>query len=354
MYLWTMVCKLLTQQKDVTMAGTLTLRDMDILEKIRASYSLTNVFHAFFPRGELHKMFQTTTACLYTDVNKTHVVKVFKSSFNPNVLFDIERRAYDALDGVPNTPNMLASGAKPFGYIIMKHLGQDGLEIANTTSANINQWRQMVTTTVKTVNDIHERGLIHGDIKLENMTFDGNQWYLIDFGFACTNNDEIVGFRGTYPHVLPCLGGDPGEEVFEDVQSLRRALDWFSLALTLLSFAGVYPEEACNYCKYNDRRCSGGCEGRSHVTRIDIRKFMRVRADPAIVYGSDWERLGPLSDVIIETVCELVLTQLDNTRRYIIWQSGKCEYFGDIGTITVQLKHKNIKSAWDTLTSLVT
>ena len=80
---------------------------------------------------------------------------------------------------------------------------------------------------------------------------------------------------------------------------------------------------------------------------------MRVRVDPAIIYGSDWERLGPLSDIIIETVCELVLTQLDHSKRYIIWQSGKCEYFGEIGTATVPLKHKNIKSTWNTLTSLV-
>ena len=230
----------------------------------------------------------------------------------------------------------------------MKYLGVDGLELCNKTEMGFKDWELAVCTTVSTLDKIHKKGMFHGDIKLENMTFDGKNWNFIDFGFA-----EIPGnhhFCGTFPYALPAYGGLPSEQIYETTDDIRRASDMFSLALSLLSIAGIYHDEVCDICKHKEVACTV-CYGKNVGSRLDIRKYSLVHKDTGIIFGSNWKKLGVIIRPLIEMIIELILTQVDQSKRFLIWQGTCCEYFGENDSFS-ELYYTKIDDVWCQLIQL--
>lgn len=233
----------------------------------------------------------------------------------------------------------------------MKYLGEDALEVSNKQSPTFAMFKSLVKTSVQTLNLIHEKGYYHGDIKLENITYDGLEWHFIDFGYAALPKDKV--FSGTYPYVLPIYGGAEARQNFETATLERKACDWFALGLSLMSLAGVYHEEVCNQCKYKTVPCNGlrHDNKRKIGTRIDIRKFTRIHADVGALYGSNWRKLGVLARPLVELVTELILTQLDHEKHHIIWINNQCEYFGE-NPQKVEVFYNKIEDVWEQLSEL--
>ena len=81
------------------------------------------------------------------------------------------------------------------------------------------QWKRLVLGIIFGINYIHEKGIIHNDIKEDNIVLDIDhngdfKAVLIDFGKACTDgfgkkyklsSKEIKDYKLKHPHVAPDL-----------------------------------------------------------------------------------------------------------------------------------------------------
>jgi len=329
----------------------LNQRDDKIKELINKDNPFRKILSRYFKKHIVVKMYTTNCAHIYRDVEYKYVIKIFHPTPVNSTLCDVESRSYTELEGIPNTPVMFYRGSSPFNCIIMKYLGEDGLDFANTHPPSYVMFKSLLKTSSKTLDLIHNRGYFHGDIKLENMTFDGQEWHLIDFGYSSLPKDRV--FSGTYPYVLPIYGGAEARQRFETLELERKACDWFALGLSLMSLAGVYHDEVCNQCKYKSIPCNGAeHENKRAVgTRIDIRKITRIHADVGSLYGSNWRKLGVLARPLVELVTELILTQIHHNKHYIIWINNQCEYFGE-NPQKVEVFYTKIEDVWCQLSEL--
>lgn len=327
----------------------ITDRDIEIVETIKRHPSLNKTLLKYFKGRTMEKMFETPDACIYKDCGSKWVIKIFKDTYRGKLLCDVEKRAYKTLAGTKHVTQMVSHSEEPLNYILMPHMGEDCLDFSNRVNPPYKLWAKMICEMVPTLNEIHQKGLYHGDIKLENITYNGSEFNLIDFGFAfgCNNKMPKNRFCGTYPYVIPT----DAKEKFDSDDAFRKASDMFAMALSFLSFAGVYHDEVCDVCKYQPTPCYPRCST-PISTRIDIHKITRVHQDVGVLHGSNWRRLGVLARPLVELVCEIVLTQIDITKRYIIWSKGKCEYW-DTNTVTSEVYYTKIGDAWSQLSELV-
>lgn len=137
--------------------------------------------------------------------------------------------------------------------IVMEYKGVDAVEIINDgklTPAIVTKFINDITSVITAM---HDSNLCHGDIKLENVTYDSenNRWSLIDFGFA-TNADfpyVLSKQRGTYPYTLPACGNYKYMSEFKNSNptlSIRIANDWYATAVTILGMVGLSYSENPN------------------------------------------------------------------------------------------------------------
>ena len=69
--------------------------------------------------------------------------------------------------------------------------------------SNVNSIKIYIKRLLETLNILHEKGYVHGDIKPDNFIFiDKQNYYLIDFDYSCLENSILKG-RGTFPYTAP-------------------------------------------------------------------------------------------------------------------------------------------------------
>ena len=69
--------------------------------------------------------------------------------------------------------------------------------------SNVNSIKIYIKSLLETLNILHEKGYVHGDIKPDNFIFiDKQNYYLIDFDYSCLENSILKG-RGTFPYTAP-------------------------------------------------------------------------------------------------------------------------------------------------------
>ena len=324
-------------------------RDMDILAELNRDSALARMVTGFFKDRILHKMFETGCACLYHDTGSSHVIKVFHDSPRSHGLFEREVKTYVELQDIPNTAKMVAKASRKVKAIVMKHLGTDGLEICNRGGLKHDHWKSMILTGVTVLDNLHARGRYHGDVKLENMTFDGSEWHFIDFGFSSASDlDPLEGFFGTTPFVLPDYGMVTGRPTPSRVLS-----DWYAFALSALSAAGIHPDDVCEVCMHSDYRCTYGRHlGQRRGTRIDLDLLIDIHKDVNCV---SWQKRGGELRNSIELVTELVLSQLDTRRKYLVWLGTKCHYSGytEGAPEGFRMRCHSVEEVWDRLRNSV-
>ena len=104
-------------------------------------------------------------------------------------LFTQEASALEQLD-YPNIPKLLAYFITPDGrqYLVQEFIDGQNLkdELEQHGKFSALQIRELLTTTLSTLEYIHQLGFIHRDIKPENIIrrTDNRQLYLVDFGAA--------------------------------------------------------------------------------------------------------------------------------------------------------------------------
>ena len=105
---------------------------------------------------------------------------------------------------------------------------------------------------IKGVESIHEKGICHRDIKLENILLDGNfNPKIADFGNAIENASNLNDFFGSYPYFPP--------EMLEFKPYDGFKADIFSLGVTLmyLTFNHAGFKEATKSCNLYNEIISG-------------------------------------------------------------------------------------------------
>jgi serine/threonine protein kinase len=114
-------------------------------------------------------------------------------------LFTQEASALEQLD-YSNIPKLLAYFITPDGrqYLVQEFIDGQNLkdELEQHGKFSALQIRELLTTTLSTLEYIHQLGFIHRDIKPENIIrrTDNRQLYLVDFGAAKLT--ALVGVRG--------------------------------------------------------------------------------------------------------------------------------------------------------------
>lgn len=106
--------------------------------------------------------------------------------------------------------------------------GQDLLTLINQTSFSLDQYLKILYQLASGISDIHAQGVIHRDIKPNNMKIDQeNILKIFDFGLArfTGKNDSTQGFTGTFGFAAP-------ELYHGDYVSFTQAVDTYAFGVT--------------------------------------------------------------------------------------------------------------------------
>jgi serine/threonine protein kinase len=204
-----------------------------------------------------------------TDNDETQfVIKIVKSDETNEEII-----ALSELQGIPGVVKSVAlstpAETKTHEYIVMEYKAdtQSLDKLLVEASMSQDEAREAIVQILLTMKDVHERGWVHRDLKLENIlayTTDGQlRLELIDFGFA-TKHDEgkcsgILGsLKGLAPEVI--LPWDPDKEYD------GRAVDMYAIGVILYRLLfNEYPFE---------RKVTGGFGGASkYLTDQDKELF---------------------------------------------------------------------------------
>ena len=156
-------------------------------------------------------------------------------------LFTQEASALEQLDH-PNIPKLLAYFVTPDSrqYLVQEFIDGQNLkdELAQHGNLSAVQIRELLATTLSTLEYIHQLGFIHRDIKPENIIrrTDNRQLYLVDFGAAKLATLDRPQIQGT-------MIGTP--EFMAPEQGWGRSFpssDLYSLGVTCLNLlTGISP-----------------------------------------------------------------------------------------------------------------
>lgn len=116
-------------------------------------------------------------------------------------------------------------------YIVMEYIEGDTLDrtfykkFHNNINSSYNYILNIIRQLLETLNYIHERGIVHADIKSSNILIQDDKPIIIDFGISCTINTKSCNkFGGTPGYIAP--------EV-EKEKKLFQASDIWSLGITI-------------------------------------------------------------------------------------------------------------------------
>lgn len=98
-----------------------------------------------------------------------------------NILLKNEAKIYKLLQNTIGVPNMLMYGVENnINFLILERL-DNVLERINK-----NQFTDIAIKIIEIIESIHNKGVIHRDIKPDNFMFKNNKLFLIDYGLATT------------------------------------------------------------------------------------------------------------------------------------------------------------------------
>jgi serine/threonine protein kinase len=162
------------------------------------------------------------------------VVKQFQFATTGNTWsdYDAYQREVDLLQQLnhPCIPTYLASWETPTGFCLVQEY-KSGTTLANSgREFTIDRVKQIAIDILEVLVYLQQQQppIIHRDLKPENIIIDDLDVYLIDFGFARSNNTDLTAsstIKGT-------LGFMPPEQLFN--RPLTKASDLYSLGVTLV------------------------------------------------------------------------------------------------------------------------
>jgi len=246
------------------------------------------------------------------------VAKLYRNSRSGIAQWRAEETAYHrAADHFP-APKMHMTYRIKTGeaIIIMAYAGTDGFAMVESLDGPA--WLQCARELIAGLHAMHTCGRVaHGDIKPENVAFDGAHWRFIDFGLSQVLEGEAPSaaprrVSGTFPLVIP--GGAPTPE---------RG-DRFALAMTLLYLGRTFYTDGCTLdCIAAPTQCAPCLAGESCTPtafcRVNIRKMhaQRHRDHP---FADHWGG-APLPGArdIWMALIDIVLAEVDPQHAYLVW-----------------------------------
>jgi serine/threonine protein kinase len=225
--------------------------------------------------------------------------------------------------------------------IIMPYLGVDGIELINRREFSFDMFESMARTLVDTKTEIEKYGLIHGDIKLENLTYNNSKWHLIDWGLAYSDRTTRPKFVGTVPYILPQLGNvELYKEFVHELDNGDTDLhdkDYYSIAMTLLSSLNPLYQRKCEVCLENDYPCQKNrCIGKSHMV-YNIEYLYKVFIGKEKFNFHDDVTGIPNSYFthdLVKSLVQIVLSKWPVQHKYLSWSQdsypmgSRCKTFG--------------------------
>lgn len=294
----------------------------------------------FSTTGFLKLLFNSKGSVVFI-ADDCEVLKFFKDTYNAKILSDIEYGAYHDLMHLPNIPMMHGMHINDnVRFMALDYCGLDGMEMFNRRLISYEMWKCVVFDLGECLDDIHALRRIHGDIKVENITWDGDQWYFVDFGLGYSGNATPGKKKicGTFPNILPAYGL-PGSDhqVFKlSTYDRRRWSDYYAFALTMLSLAGMDLP---------------GVDGNSkdYLINIYVERMYRIATE----FHPPVPHMWNVPDVdefyrILGVLVNVVLTQLDHQRQNLRWDPNKrtCMYTGE-NQAYIPCKYYGPTSMWE-------
>lgn len=208
-----------------------------------------------FPDGLVSCDIESSTCHIYTDNNKTKVLKLFKNNKNTHVLYEEELRIMKRLKeiGVNNVPYLIDHNSEvdtqlghKTTFIIMSYNGIDGIELFNENNFTIHHFDTFISQIPLIVHNFHKiTNMCHGDIKLENCTYKDDEWNLIDFGMTrdvpkCHKMKRNT-IRGTHPYMMIALTSDKLYNIYKSSTNvpIEIGADYYATAMAILLIYGV-------------------------------------------------------------------------------------------------------------------
>lgn len=162
------------------------------------------------------------------------VVKQFQFATTGNTWgdYDTYQREVDLLQQLnhPRIPKYVTSWETPTGFCLVQEY-KSGNTLANSgREFTLERVKQIAIDILEVLIYLQQQHppIVHRDLKPENILIDNTNVYLIDFGFARSNNTDLTAsstIKGT-------LGFMPPEQLFN--RPLTKASDLYSLGVTLV------------------------------------------------------------------------------------------------------------------------
>lgn len=135
---------------------------------------------------------------VYTAQYQGHKVAV-KISIKSDVTFDAEQNVLSKLGrhNVPMIPRPILFDEADPTKLVMSYCGVDRLaDVATNETKTIVDWLQIGVKLTRVMEKVHVLGIVHRDIRPENITTtDGKEFFIVDWGLAGKNGDVL-------PHVV--------------------------------------------------------------------------------------------------------------------------------------------------------
>lgn len=311
---------------DVVVTNTDDEEVQDLVKRINNTEDAIQSLRIYTSTGKLDYIGKSGSAMIFV-VDDCEVLKFFKNTYCAKLQSDVEYGAYCDLHHLPNIPQV--SGFNIHGdirYIAMDYCGVDGMDLLNRRMVTYEMWKKAVFDLSECLDDIHALNRVHGDIKIENITWNYDQWFFIDFGFGYSDKAKTGGFHGTFPNILPAYGLTDKEN--NPVMKLRtyerrKIADYYAFALSMLSLMTID--------LYNGDK--------SVLTDVAVGRLYRIHRSGFLDLYNVMGFFGPnLSGeekaeglLIVRTLIAIVLTQLDHTRETLVWnpEARTCAYEGE-------------------------
>lgn len=305
---------------------------------------------------------ESTFSRIFIDKSNRFVFKLFHNSLNQSKysnykFFQDELTIYNKLMELNIEQPVIKCYCDRYEkiYVIaQRFLGLDGIELYNDNHFTEIEWNKNIETMPLFLNNLHRAGLVHMDIKLENMCYDGKDWHLIDWGFARENHNDIKKITGTLPFIHPAFAFPSFKNVFE--KSGLSICDKYSYAITMVTAVFNIIYRSCQYCNHTSMQCNKCKRTDSNqycnFFKVDIEKIYAIVKNNNLDHTLNY----PVNMVYFKILCRIVLSQVNVKSKYLVWsRQHKVTYVGinkhfsenddlDIGTID---------EAWDTLIKVI-